>query len=345
MCRRNESLTVTPRGGHRGAYYLQCLPTLHEEILRTRLLSLPFLGAFLTTTACTGTDPEAAIRAFVTAANSGDVVKQVSLMPTRERETYGGYVIDIWYPDAELAHFHLDSVVQAPEQRLGRDTVLYHAWGTEPNWARAPREDQRPGSFSSGVAPPRLTPEELSPAQVSALPRVTARRDFWLVREGREWKITAESDKLGPLYIALDSIHDRCGYSEDPRPCLSTARRIMPAAATLRIFPRENIQFTPREIIESAVFLDSLRIEETGSESMYGRRGTIFEWYVHNLSSKPVRTVGIRIVDSTGAVVSDDAFTLSVPAGGRKRGLEIVYNNFKPPYRYELESVDGIGEM
>lgn len=290
---------------------------------------------------CNGPDPEITIQNFVKAANAGDMVQQVSLMPEKERSSYGSYVLDIWYPDAEMAHFHLDSIVQAPKQEFGTDTVLYLAWGSEPNWDRAPQESSSLGSGYSSL----VTPDELTSEQIAALPRITSQLHFWLVRENESWRITAESDKLGPLYIALDSIRERCGYSEDPRPCVSTSKRILPAIATLRIFPKENLEPTPRSIIESAAILDSLSIEDTDFRRMYNGRGGFFEWYVRNTSTRPIRHVGIRIVDANGSVVSDDAYALNVPANGRASGLEMVHVNYKPPYRYELRTVEGIGEQ
>jgi hypothetical protein len=295
--------------------------------------------------ACSKSDPKQVIRSFVIAANSGDAVRQTALLSSREQNGYGQYVLGIWYPDAELAHFKLDSIAPAAEQPLGRDTLLWYAWGTEPNWTRAPREEPSPTLSGTGIAPPQLEPDELTEAQIGALPRITARRDFWLVKEGSAWKITAEADKLGPLYIALDSLHARCGYDEDPRLCVQLAHRILPAAASLRIFPRENIEYAPRRIIHSAALLDSLRIENTSFRRMYMGSGGFFAWYIRNLSSQPIGHVGIRIIDATGAVVSDDAFTLDVPAGGRARGLTIVHENHSPPYRYELRSIDRIGEL
>jgi hypothetical protein len=214
----------------------------------------------LFTSAACGTSPEATLETFYEAAQAGDYQRQATLLTSTEAN-WGPYVLSGQFPDETAAYFQVDSIRRAKNQPLG-DTILWEVWGTEPNWSRAPIQPSPPILYVAPARIPKL-PNELSAAEISALPRITSNRYAWLTKYRGHWRITVQAEQMGPLMMANDSL-DRCGWGDDPRPCRLTASRVPSLARRLRIYDTLRVTSAASNIRTRIGLLDSLTIERTG---------------------------------------------------------------------------------
>lgn len=296
-----------------------------------------FVALFLAV-ACARETPESVVRYFVAASVAGDHIKQVALLTELEREWATHDVLSRWYPLPDIANFELDSVGIAPRQPYARpDTVMWLAWGSEPNWSLAPPAPTTPGGAPSLIP---KEPVELLPAEVADLPRVTTAYEVWLTRQGTgSWRVTVQAERLAPLFQATDSLH-KCGWGKDPRPCRATATRALSLASTLRIVSPSDFGRSAQRILDVAGMVDSMSVERTRTWTYNFSGAREFEWVVHNRSSRPASGARIRIVDADGIEVTRTANTSDIPARGRVFGrASAPKDRYTPPFKYEVVSV------
>jgi hypothetical protein len=229
--------------------------------------------------------------------------------------------------------FTADSAVLA---EVNGDTAVWMVWGRHPNRERYDWEGavRRAGSAFEVPAP--------APAEIQALPRITGAREVRLVRTREGWKLWLQADHAGLLLARWDTIHARCPFEYDPRPCRPVAERMVREFAAVAPWYRERYEHIAndgRAMVLAARAMDSVRLELRGERTHDYSPYNSVDVTVLNASAVPLEDVVFRVLGADGRMIDTNAVINLVPARGRKEWTVQVLRGDEPrPLRLELAS-------